>query len=131
MPVATNKVMTPADQSAFHVDERADIGRAWAGYANVALGLWLFVSAFLWPHSSFAFAASWIMGGCIAMTAFAAIWASPARYFNVVLGAMSLGWQLTAASKEPLTLVHGVVISGTVIALSFVPQRRARRAGAV
>jgi hypothetical protein len=123
--------MTPADQSAFHVDERADIGRAWAGYASLALGLWLFVSAFLWPHSSFAFAASWIMGGCIAMTAFAAIWASPARYFNVLLGAMSLGWQLTAASKEPLTLVHGVIVSGLVIVLSFVPLHRARRARSV
>ena len=120
--------MTPADQSAFQVDERADIGQAWARYANLALGLWLFVSAFLWPHSSFAFAASWIMGGCIAMTAFAAIWAPPARYFNVLLGAMSLGWQLTAASNEPLTLVHGVVISGLVIALSFMPLRRTQRA---
>lgn len=120
--------MTPADQSAFHADERADIGRAWPRYLNLALGLWLFISAFLWPHSSFAFAASWIMGSCIAMNAFAAIWAPPARYFAVPLGAMSLGWQLTAASDQPLTLIHGVIVSGLVALLAFMPLRAEQRA---
>jgi hypothetical protein len=57
------------------------------------------------------------------MNAFAAIWAPPARYFNVLLGAMSLGWQLTAASEEPLTLIHGVLVSGLVVLLSFMPLR--------
>jgi hypothetical protein len=118
--------MAPAHESAFRLDERADIGRAWPRYANVTLGLWLFVSAFLWPHSSFAFAASWIMGSCIAMNAFAAIWAPPARYFNVPLGAMSLGWQLTAGAAQPLTLVHGVVVSMLVILLAFIPLRQPR-----
>ena len=120
--------MTPADASAFHSDERADISRAWARYANLCLGLWLFISAFLWPHSSFAFAASWIMGSCIAMNAFASIWAPPARYFNVVIGAMSLGWQLTAAAREPATLVHGVIVSGLVVLLALAPLRRQPRA---
>jgi len=49
----------------------------------------------------------------------------------VLLGAMSLGWQLTAAAKEPLTLVHGVVVSGLVIVLSFMPLHRARHTGSL
>lgn len=119
--------MTPADESAFHVDARADLANAWPRYANLALSLWLFLSAFLWPHSSFAFAASWMMGSFMAMNAFAAIWAPPARYFNVLLGGMSLAWQLTAASREPWTLVHGLLVSGLVIVLSFLPMRRRGR----
>lgn len=85
----------------------------------------MFVSAFAWPHSRDAAAASWIMGAAIAMNAFAAIWAAPARYFNAVLGGISLGWHVTAAADQQVTLFNGAAVSLLVVLLSLVPPRRA------
>jgi hypothetical protein len=116
--------MLPEDETAFRFDERARLANAWPRYASLLLGVWLFVSAFLWPHSGDAAAASWIMGTSIAMNAFAAIWAASARYFNTVLGLLSLGWHITAAADQSATLVNGAVVSGLVILLSLVPPRR-------
>ena len=116
--------MSPLDEGAFELDQRASLGNAWPRYVNLLLGTWLFISAFVWPHSRDASAASWIMGASIAMNAFASIWAPPARYFNTVLGVLSLGWHLTAAALHTPTLVHGAVISGFVILLSLIPPRR-------
>ena len=119
--------MSYGDDAAFRIDGRVSFTRAWPQYASLLLGGWLFVSAFLLPHTWDSCAASWIMGSTIAMNAFAAIWAAPARYFNALLGLMSLGWQTTAAAHEPATLTNGVLVSGLVIVLSVLPARRMAR----
>jgi hypothetical protein len=121
MSVAAPFDMALYDDTAFRWDERASLSHAWPRYLALLLGLWLFVSAFAWPHSRDACAASWIMGGCIAMNAFAAIFAPPARYFNVLLGGMSLAWQVSAATGQPTSWLNGVVVSSLVIGLAFVP----------
>jgi hypothetical protein len=115
------------DASAFHIDSRGSLGNAWPRYANILLGLWLFVSAFAWPHSRDACAAAWISGAMIVMNAFAAIWASPARFFNVLIGGIALVWQAAAAAHEPAARMNGIVCSALVIALALVPPRQ--RAG--
>lgn len=124
----SNPISTVADAGAFRFDSRSRLANAWARYANILLGTWLFVSAFAWPHSRDACAAAWISGAMIAMNAFAAIWASPARIFNVLIGGMALVWQMAAASHEPAARINGVVVSGLVIALALVPARRSRDA---
>jgi hypothetical protein len=120
--------MTHEDETAFRIDERVQLARAWPNYATLALAVWLFVSAFLGPHTRDAAAASWIMGAMIGMVAFAGIFAWPARYFNAVLGGISLAWQASAAAEQPVTLVNGVVVSGLIIVLSVIPNRNERRA---
>jgi hypothetical protein len=111
------------DAGALHPDTRALFSNAWPRYASLALSAWLFVSAFAWPHSRDACGAAWIMGACMGMSAFAAIWASPARYFNVVLGAISLAWQAAAAEHQPLAFANGVIVSGLVILFALIPSR--------
>lgn len=123
----TNSPYAAEDEGAFHFDGRSRLVNAWPRYLNVALGAWMFVSAFAWPHSRDACAAAWISGALISMNAFGAIWASPARFFNVVLGGISLAWQTAAATHEPAARVSGMVASCLVIALSLVPPPR--RAG--
>jgi len=59
----------------------------------------------------------------IGLNAFAAIWASPVRFFNVILGGLALVWQYAAASHEPAARLNGIVVSGLVIALALVPPR--------
>jgi hypothetical protein len=118
------------DEGAFHVDDRARLANAWPRYVNVLLGVWMFVSAFAWPHSRDACAAAWISGAGIALNAFAAIWASQVRYFTMLLGGMALVWQASAAGSDRAALISGVVSSGLVIALSFIPPQYPRREAA-
>jgi hypothetical protein len=120
--------MTHEDETAFLIDDRVRLARAWPSYANLALGVWLFTSAFMGPHTRDAAAASWIMGAMIAMNAFASIFAWPVRYFNVLLGAISLAWQVSAAAGQPLLLVNGAIVSGLVVVLALIPGRGERRA---
>jgi hypothetical protein len=115
------------DAGAFHPDERASLAVAWPRYATLLLGAWMFVSAFAWAHSRDACAAAWISGVAITMNAFAAIWAPQVRYFNVLLGGMSLVWQASAAGHDRAALMSGVISSTLVIALSFVPTRELPR----
>jgi hypothetical protein len=119
----TSSAFSAEDAGAFHFDARARLSVAWPQYASLLLCAWLFVSAFILPYSRDACAAAWIMGSCMGMTAFAGIFASPARYFNLVLGAISLAWQATAASHERAALVNGVLVSALVLGLCLVPRR--------
>ncbi|HVY27838.1 MAG TPA: hypothetical protein VHB79_14885 [Polyangiaceae bacterium] len=118
------------DEGAFHPDDRARLANAWPRYVSLLMGAWMFVSAFAWPHSRDACAAAWISGAGIGMNAFAAIWASQVRYFTMLLGGMSLVWQASAAGNDQLALISGVVSSGLVIAMSFVPPQYPRREAA-
>lgn len=118
-----NSPYAAEDAGAFHFDSRSSLANAWPRYANLLLSAWLFVSAFAWPHSRDACGAAWISGSMIGMTAFAAIWASPARFFNLIMGGMSLIWQAAAASHEPAARVNGIVVSAVVMVLSLVPPR--------
>lgn len=104
-------------------DGRSSLANAWPRYANLLLSTWLFVSAFAWPHSRDACGAAWISAVMLGMTSFAAIWASPTRFFNVLIGGMALCWQAAAASHEPAARINGVIVSALIIALALVPPR--------
>ncbi|HWA70777.1 MAG TPA: hypothetical protein VG937_00510 [Polyangiaceae bacterium] len=119
----SNSPFALEDAGAFHWDRRSSLRNAWPRYANLLLSGWLFVSAFAWPHSRDACGAAWIAGAIMGMNAFAAIWASPVRYFNVILGALSLAWQASAAAHEPAARLNGIIVSALVIAFSLVPPR--------
>ena len=53
---------------------------------GVVLGFWLFVSAFLWPHSAPQLYNAWITGAVAASVAVAATRWPSARYVNAALG---------------------------------------------
>jgi len=120
----TNSPYAAEDAGAFHPDRRSALINAWPRYTNIALGVWLFVSAFAWPHSRAASGAAWMSGVMIAMIAFSAMWASPSRFFNVVVGGIALAWQAAAAAHEPAARLNGIIVCGLVIALALVPPRQ-------
>lgn len=119
-----NSPYAAEDAGAFHFDSRSSLANAWPRYASLVLSAWLFVSAFAWPHSRDACGAAWISASLIGMTAFAAIWASAARFFNLIMGGMALIWLTAAASQEPAARVNGIIVSVLVMAFSLVPPRR-------
>jgi hypothetical protein len=120
----TSSPYAAEDAGALRIDERARFSVAWPRYANVLLGVWMFVSAFVWPHSRDACAAAWISGAGIAMNAFGAIWAPQVRYFNLPLGFLALVWQVSAAGNDARTLMSGLISSLLVVLFSLVPSGR-------
>jgi hypothetical protein len=86
---------------------------------SLMMGVWLFVSAFLWPHHGPVALSTWIPGLLIAAVALAALAAPPLRFVNAILGL----WVLVAAvasGADDLVWSNGVA-GLTVAVAAFVP----------
>src|SRR5690349_1717021 len=69
-------VMDPIDKAGLTV--------ASPRWLNVLLGVWLFISAFLWPHSQAQFTNTWLMGVLAVIFALLASRLNEARYLNTL-----------------------------------------------
>lgn len=101
------------------------IGRV-ARIANMALGLWLFVSMFAWPHTSAQMANAALVGLFVTLTALSAWTTGPGvrlRLFNAALGL----WLLVSIGAFPTrslaTNINSAVVGVLVFALALIPQR--------
>lgn len=56
-----------------------------ARIANIILGAWLFISAFIWPHSPQQYTNAWLVGLLVMAVAIIAFWAPQVRYLNTLL----------------------------------------------
>jgi hypothetical protein len=70
-------------------------------FVNVILGLWLFISAFVWPHSQAQWANTWILGVLCVIFALIAMARPAARYANLVLSV----WLFISAFALPTIAV--------------------------
>ena len=59
----------------------------WARGINVALGIWLFISAFLWLHTDAQFTNTWLIGLTIAVVAAVGFAVPQVRWVNTALAA--------------------------------------------
>ncbi len=86
---------------------------------SLMMGIWLFLSAFLWPHHGMVAVTTWIPGLLIAAAAIAAVVVPPVRYVNALLGV----WVLAAAlanGADDIVMNNGLV-GLTVIVAAFLP----------
>jgi hypothetical protein len=92
---------------------------------NAVIGLWLFFSAFLWPHSRFQALNAWVVGALAVTAALAATrglgWA---RYLNAALG----GWLIVSAilplGQPPATLWNHVAAGFLLVLFSMLGNLR-------
>jgi hypothetical protein len=56
-----------------------------ARFTNIVVGIWLFISAFIWPHSRASRTNTWIVGALCAIFAVIALKNPPVRRLNTVL----------------------------------------------
>lgn len=91
---------------------------------NIALGLWLFISAFLWPDSYSQFTNRWLVGLLCTLFAVIAIWAPQARFLNTALAVWLFisVWALPTRSSG--TLWNNVLVSIAIFVLSLLPSSR-------
>jgi hypothetical protein len=99
----------------------------WARILNVILGVWLFISAFAWPHTSAQFTNTWILGVLAVIFALVAAYAAPqARYLNTLLAI----WLFISAFALPRlnvgTVWNNVIVAILMFIFSLVPSEGGR-----
>jgi hypothetical protein len=88
---------------------------------NTALGVWLFISAFLWPHTVAQRTNTWVLGVLTVIFSVAAMREPRARYLNTILAIWLFisAWALPRMS--PGTLWNNVLVAIAIFVLSLVP----------
>jgi hypothetical protein len=100
-------------------------GVPWARCGNLVLGLWLQVSAFVWPRTDHSRVSAWLPGLLISIIALLSMGAPPMRWLNGFLALWLLLWTFAAAGNEPISYVSGVVSAILVLVLSTIPSNSA------
>ena len=88
---------------------------------NVIIGVWLFISAFLWPHLQAQLTNTWVCGVLCVVFALVAMAVPWARYLNTLLAIWLFisAWALPAA--HPGTIWNNVLCSIAIFIVSLVP----------
>jgi hypothetical protein len=88
---------------------------------NAILGVWLFISAFLWPHAQAQTTNTWIVGVLAVVFALVAMAVPWVRYFNTLLAI----WLFISAWALPTlhagTIWNNVLVSIAMFIVSLVP----------
>ena len=92
-----------------------------ARYANMALGLWLFVSAFAWPHTTSTRINTCMVGLFVAIAATMAAGISVFRQLTSVLAVWLLFTTLLVYPASPITFWSNVLTALAVLVISLIP----------
>ena len=92
--------------------------------AGVAVGAWLFASAFLWPHQGNVRYDDWLCGLFAAASALAAVWAFAFREVPAFIAV----WLAAAVAgvlhyRSPATGLHDLILAGAMLLVSQVRGR--------
>ena len=90
------------------------------------LGVWLAMSAFLWPHAPASLVNSLIVGALLAAFGLFADRSMPKLVFGA-LGAWLALSTLAIVPRTGLTFWHNLVVGLLALVAAFVPPRRAKR----
>jgi hypothetical protein len=88
---------------------------------NVLLGIWLFISAFAWPHAGAERTNTWLMGVLTVIFALVSMAQPSARYLNTVLSIWLFisAWALPTLSVG--TIWNNVLVAIAIFIVSLVP----------
>ncbi|MGA9520558.1 MAG: hypothetical protein WBV82_03790 [Myxococcaceae bacterium] len=95
--------------------------RRWpARIVQIALGAWLFFTAFIWPHGSYGFHLAWISGLLFIGLAVASAFVP---WVRLILG-LACVWFLLATfftSEPPITLANNLFVAMFIFVFNFLP----------
>ncbi len=91
----------------------------WSSYINLIVGIWLFISAFLWPHTPAMRADTWIVGALIVLFSLLAMGTPSVRYVNTVLAVWLFVTTLAFHSISVGTLWNNIIASIIVFVASL------------
>lgn len=93
----------------------------WARLVNLALGIWLFISAFLWPHSAASRTNTWIVGLLAAAFSVWGMWMPVARFLNTALAVWLFFSTLAIFHLSSGTLWNNLIVALGLFIFSLVP----------
>jgi hypothetical protein len=88
---------------------------------NAVVGVWLFLSAFLWPHTRAQMFNTWISGVLCVVFAVAGIAAPGARHLNTALAIWIFVSSWTIPSSSAATLWNNVLCAIAIFVVSLIP----------
>ena len=94
----------------------------WPGWITIALGTWLFISAFLWPHGAASAANTWIVGLLIAVASLVALRMAWMRWVVTALAIWLFLSTLAMASATRGTVWNNLIVAVLVFVASLVPE---------
>lgn len=88
---------------------------------NVILGVWLFISAFIWPHTQAQMTNTWILGVLCVLFAVVAMFYEPVRFLNTALAIWLFisAWALPTVSAG--TVWNNVLCAIAIFIISLIP----------
>jgi hypothetical protein len=90
---------------------------------NLALGVWLFISAFIWQHSPASKTNTWIFGLIIALLSVSARRAPGARFANTAAAVWLFFSTLAISHYSQGTIWNNLIVAIAVFLFSLVPNR--------
>jgi hypothetical protein len=96
-------------------------GTAWPRWLNVVAGIWLFISAFAWPHASSAQTNTWMVGVLVCVFAFVAMWRPAVRWANTALAAWLFLSTWLIPHLNVATVWNNLVLAMIVFVVSLTP----------
>jgi uncharacterized membrane protein len=102
----------------------------WARYLNVIVGIWLVVSAFMWPHSESQMTNAWVVGALAAIFAIiAATRREDVRYLNTALAVWLFISIFVLPTVSVATLWNHGIVAAVMFVVSLIPNIQQARTG--
>jgi hypothetical protein len=98
-----------------------DLRNSRARSFNLFLGGWLFLSAFLWPHSPAQFTNTWLSGLIVALVAAIALKQTVISYVNTLVGTWVLMSSFIFRTSSSATRWHDFAVGVLIIIASLIP----------
>lgn len=98
-----------------------------ARWVNIVLGVWLFISAFLWSHTPAERTNTWILGALCVIFAVIALSAPAARWLNTALSIWLFISVWALPHQSLATMWNNAIVAIVVFAASLVPGAGERR----
>jgi hypothetical protein len=100
-----------------------------ARVVNIAVGIWLFISAFVWQHTGQEFTNTWICGVLAVVFALGAMADDRLRYLNTALGIYLFVSTLAFHHTMVATMWNNLIAAAVIFLVSLAPGRIETRGG--
>ena len=87
---------------------------------NLLIGVWLFISAFVWPHTVAARTNTWILGVLSVVVALIAMAQPMARWLNTLAAIWLFFSTLAISHTTQATVINNIIVAIVVFILSFI-----------
>jgi hypothetical protein len=91
-----------------------------ARYVTLALGVWLFASAFVWHHSAIQFTNAWVYGIIAVAAALVSLSVPVIRYVNTAVGVWLIISSFVLPHVSPATVWNHVLVGAAMLFMSLV-----------